>query len=184
MLAIVVAITAVALGPTIWFDYVHQVRVLEHFWGSGTPDQMLNVRGALTRMIGLDEHVRIDVVSDAVWLAAMVLVGVVLVRRRIDRAHDARPAYALVISVALLSNPHLFIHDAVIWTVPPRVIHGGDPGCRRRMAAVRAICTRVAVGICGGRRNGHQIRPPDVARSLYVGPHRGHRDHWVSLAFS
>jgi hypothetical protein len=118
ILAIVVAITAAALGPTIWFDYVHQVRVLEHFWGSGTPDQMLNVRGALTRMIGLDEHVRIDAVSEAVWLAAMVLVGVVLVRRRIDKARDTRSAYAFVIAVALLSNPHLFIHDAVIWTVP------------------------------------------------------------------
>lgn len=118
ILAIVVAITAVALGPAIWFDYVRQVRVLEHFWGSGTPDYMLNVRGALTRLIGLDEHVRIDAVSDAVWLAAMVLVGVVLVRRRIDQAHDARPAYAFVIAMALLSNPHLFIHDAVIWTVP------------------------------------------------------------------
>jgi Glycosyltransferase family 87 len=118
MLAIAVAITAVALGPTIWFDYVHQVRVLEHFWGNGTPDQMLNVRGALTRMIGLDEHVRIDAVSGAVWFAAMVLVGAMLVRRRIDKAHDARPAYAFVIAVALLSNPHLFIHDAVIWTVP------------------------------------------------------------------
>jgi hypothetical protein len=118
MLAIIVAITAVALGPMIWFDYLHQVRALEHFWGSGTPDYMLNVRGALTRMIGLDEHVRIDAVSDAVWLAAMVLVGVVLVRRRIDKAHDARPAYAFVVAMALLSNPHLFVHDAVIWTVP------------------------------------------------------------------
>jgi hypothetical protein len=118
MLAIVVSITAVALGPMIWFDYLRQVRVLEHFWGSGTPDYMLNVRGALTRMIGLDEHVRIDAVSNAVWLAAMVLVGAVLVRRRIDKAHDARPAYAFAIAVALLSNPHLFVHDAVIWTVP------------------------------------------------------------------
>lgn len=118
MLAIVVAITAVALGPRIWVDYLYQVRVLEHFWGSGTPDYMLNVRGALTRMIGLDQHVWIDAVSDAVWLAAMVLVGAVLVRRRIDKAHDARPAYAFAVAVALLSNPHLFIHDAVIWTVP------------------------------------------------------------------
>jgi hypothetical protein len=118
IIAIIVVITGVALGPTIWLDYLRHVHHLEQFWGSGTPDYMLNVRGSLTRLIGLQEHVWIDTVSYAVWMAAMVVVGVTLVSRRIDKAHDARPAYAFVIAVGLLSNPHLFIHDAVIWTVP------------------------------------------------------------------
>jgi hypothetical protein len=118
MLAVVAGLTAVALGPMIWLDYLRQVRTLEHFWGSGTPDYMLNVRGSLTRLIGLDAHVMIDVMSYAVWLAAMVLAAAVLLRRRLDRPHDARPAYAFVIALALLTNPHLFVHDAAIWTVP------------------------------------------------------------------
>jgi hypothetical protein len=118
MLMVTVAITALALGPMIWLDYLRHVGTLEHFWGSGTPVYMLNIRGMLTRLIGLGEHVRIDAVSYAVWLAAMVLVGVVFVRRRIGERQDARPAYAFGIAVALLSNPHLFMHDAIIWSIP------------------------------------------------------------------
>src|SRR5205814_1755184 len=51
-------------------------------------------------------------------LAAMALIAVVLWRRRIDESDDARPAYAFAIALGLLSNPHLFMHDTVIWTVP------------------------------------------------------------------
>jgi hypothetical protein len=116
--AISVVVTAVALGPMVWFDYLVQVRHLEHFWGTGTPEYMLNVRGSLTRIFGLEQRVWIDAVSTAVWLAALMVVGLLFVRRRIDQTQDARPAYAFAIAVALLSNPHLFIHDAVIWTVP------------------------------------------------------------------
>jgi glycosyl transferase family 87 len=118
MLAVTAGMTALALGPTIWLDYVRHLGTLEHFWGTGTPVYMLNVRGMLTRTIGSSSHAGIDAVSYAIWLAALVLVGLVLVRRRIDERHDARPAYAFAIAVALLSNPHLFMHDAVIWTVP------------------------------------------------------------------
>ena len=117
-LAIVAAITAVALDPAIWFQYLRQVGSLEHFWGSGTPDYMLNVRGALSRMFGLDQRRWIDAVSYAVWLLAMVVAAVVLARRRVAHAPDARPAYAFVIALGLFFNPHLFIHDAIIWTIP------------------------------------------------------------------
>jgi hypothetical protein len=118
LLAASVVITAIVLGPAIWFDYLSQVRDLEHFWGTGTPDYMLNVRGGLTRIFGLGPHLQIDAVSELTWLVAMGLVGIVLVRRRVDQAHDPRPAYAFVIAVALLTNPHLFVHDVVLWTVP------------------------------------------------------------------
>jgi hypothetical protein len=118
MLAAVVTMTSLALGPMIWLQYVRSVRTLEHFWGSGTPDYMLNVRGALTRMFGLGEAAWINTVSEAVWVATAMLVAVMFVRRRIDQTDDARPAYAFGIGLALLTNPHLFIHDAIIWTVP------------------------------------------------------------------
>src|ERR1041384_3502377 len=29
-----------------------------------------------------------------------------------------RSTFAFVLALALLTNPHLFVHDAVIWTVP------------------------------------------------------------------
>lgn len=115
---ILAVLTTVALGPSIWFDYLTQVRHLEQFWGTGTPAYMLNVRGALTRVIGTGGQAAIDALAYAVWLFAMVLVGIVLVHRRVDRNQDARSAYAFVVAVALLTNPHLFIQDAVVWTVP------------------------------------------------------------------
>jgi hypothetical protein len=118
MLAVVAVITAVALGPAIWFQYLRQVGSLEHFWGSGTPDYMLNVRGALSRLFGLDQRRWIDAVSYAGWLLAMVVAAVVLARRRVAEAPDARPAYAFAIALGLFANPHLFIHDAIIWTIP------------------------------------------------------------------
>jgi Glycosyltransferase family 87 len=118
MSAIVAALTTVALGPSIWLDYLTQVRHLEQFWGTGTPAYMLNVRGALTRMIGIGEQESIDAIAYAVWVLAMVLVAVVLVHRRVDRQGDARSAYAFVVAVALLTNPHLFVQDAVIWAIP------------------------------------------------------------------
>src|SRR5262249_52562220 len=43
---------------------------------------------------------------------------VVLLRRRDDLDDDGRPAFAFALAVALLSNPHLFVHDAAMWTIP------------------------------------------------------------------
>src|SRR5205814_2001847 len=75
MLAVTAGMTALALGPTIWLDYLRHLGTLEHFWGTGTPVYMLNVRGMLTRTIGSGSHAGIDAVSYAIWLAALVLVG-------------------------------------------------------------------------------------------------------------
>lgn len=118
MMTATVTITALALGTAIWSEYVGQVRYLEQFWGSGTPDYMLNVRGAVLRVVGLGEHAWIDPVVYAVWLMAMVLVGVLFLRRHIADAPDARPAYAFAVAVAVLTNPHVFVHDTIIWVVP------------------------------------------------------------------
>jgi hypothetical protein len=126
ILAMLVALTTAWLGLSIWFDYVTQVRNLEVFWGTGTPAYMLNVRGALTRMMAGEQH-DIDTIAYAVWACAMVLVATVLVHRRVHRAVDARSAYALVVAVALLTNPHLFVQDAVIWAVP-LVLHATTQG--------------------------------------------------------
>jgi Glycosyltransferase family 87 len=114
----VMAATTLALGANVWIEYVRHVHYLERFWGTGTPEYMLNLRGALLRIAGLDHQASIERVAFAVWLAAMALVSVVLWRRRLDDRDDTRPAYAFAIALGLLSNPHLFMHDTVIWTVP------------------------------------------------------------------
>jgi hypothetical protein len=113
-----VVVTAVVLGPSVWIDYLRHVRPLEQFWGTGTPEYMLNVRGWLTRMFGFDAHVWIDHVSDLVWIAAMAVTGALMFTRRIFEQRDRRPAYAFVVAMMLASNPHVFVHDAVIWVVP------------------------------------------------------------------
>jgi len=114
----IVTITSVALGAAVWTEYFRHVRYLEQFWGSGTPDYMLNVRGALLRAIGSVDDAWIDPIVLGVWLMAMILVGALFLRRRIAETPDARPAYAFAVAVALLTNPHLFVHDTVIWAVP------------------------------------------------------------------
>jgi hypothetical protein len=118
LIAAAAAITAAALGPSIWIEYARQVRYLEQFWGSGTPEYMLNLRGALTRVTSLRAHDAIDSVSVILWFVGMAGVAAVLARRAVDTEEDGRPAYACAMAVALLSNPHLFVHDAAMWTVP------------------------------------------------------------------
>src|SRR5262249_29213932 len=60
----------------------------------------------------------IDAASYVVWLIGLAVTAAVLRRRRIDRDADSRPAFAFAVAVALLTNPHLFVHDAVLWTIP------------------------------------------------------------------
>ena len=118
LIAASAVVTAIVLGPSVWIDYLRHVRPLEQFWGTGTPEYMLNARGALTRLFGFDAHVSVDAVSDVAWLAAMAVTGALLFTRRVHEQRDRRPAYAFVVAVMLATNPHVFVHDAVIWAVP------------------------------------------------------------------
>jgi Glycosyltransferase family 87 len=117
-MAAAVVITAAALGPSIWIEYARHVRSLEHFWGSGTPDYMLNLRGILARIIGLGAHEAIERAAFILWLVGMAAVAAALLRRRVDRQADGRYAFACAMAVALVSNPHLFVHDAAMWAIP------------------------------------------------------------------
>ena len=117
-LALAAALTAAILGPAIWLDYARQVGHLEQFFAQGTAAHMLNLRGSLSRVLGASAEPSIKAAAYAFWIAATVLVAVLFVYRRIHEAQDTRPAYALAVAVALLSSPHLFVQDAVIWTVP------------------------------------------------------------------
>jgi glycosyl transferase family 87 len=113
-----VALTTAILGPAVWLEYAGQVRHLERFWGTGTPEYMLNVRGVLTRMFGFGGPVWIDAASNAGWLLTMAITGSLLMWRRDRENEDLRPAYAFTVAMMLVSNPHMFVHDASIWIVP------------------------------------------------------------------
>jgi uncharacterized membrane protein len=117
-LALAAAIAAAVLGPTIWFVYARQVGALEHFFGQGTPIHMLNLRGLLSRALGSSAQPSIDVVAYVIWIVAFVLVGLLFAYRRLHEAQDTRAAYALALAVALLTSPHLFVQDTVVWIVP------------------------------------------------------------------
>jgi len=116
--SVAVVITAAALGPSIWIEYARHVRSLERFWGSGTPEYMLNLRGALTRVAGPGANDAIDAIAFIAWLAGMAGVAAILLRRAVHREGDGRLAYACAMTVALVSNPHLFVHDAAMWAIP------------------------------------------------------------------
>jgi len=60
--SVAVVITAAALGPSIWIEFARHVRSLEQFWGSGTPEYMLNLRGVLTRVAGPGAHEAIEAI--------------------------------------------------------------------------------------------------------------------------
>lgn len=112
----VAGITTLVVGPAAWLEYVRHVQYLEQFWGSGTPDYMLNARGALARIFGVERHAAVDSAAYATWLAGIAIVAGTLWRIRRGQT-DARIVYAFSVAVGLFTNPHLFIHDAVIWTV-------------------------------------------------------------------
>jgi glycosyl transferase family 87 len=117
-LASAAALTAVVLGPAIWLDYARQVGRLEHFFAQGTPVHMVNLRGSLTRALGSSAQPSIDAMAYGIWIVAALVVAGLFAYRRIHEAADTRAAYALALAVALLSSPHLFVQDAVVWTVP------------------------------------------------------------------
>jgi Glycosyltransferase family 87 len=118
VLALAAAISAVVLGPAIWLDYARQVGQLEHFFAQGTVAHMLNLRGSLTRALGSSAQPSIDAAAYVVWIGATLIVAALFAYRRLHEAQDTRAAYALALAVALLSSPHFFVQDAVIWTVP------------------------------------------------------------------
>jgi hypothetical protein len=112
------AVTSIALGPSIWPDYLLHVRELESFFGNGTPVHMVNLRGALARLVGPEMQASVDPAAYALWIASAVMVGLVLAYRRAHAIVDTRIEYAFALSIALLASPHLFMQDVVIWAVP------------------------------------------------------------------
>jgi hypothetical protein len=171
ILGILIALTTALLGLSIWFDYVTRVRQLEVFWGTGTPAYMLNVRGALTRTMAGEQHA-IDMIAYAAWACAMVVIAIVLLHRRVDQTLDTRSAYALVVAVALLTNPHLFVQDAVIWAVP-LVLHAAALGASDEWPAFALFALSWPVLFTATRF----LDPQSGRHALWLAPHM-----WVLTA--
>jgi hypothetical protein len=104
------------LGPGATRSYVVGLRALEDFFGSGRPDWMFNLRGALTQLLG-DRH------RSAIYVAALtaLALGGVLVARGIRRDRNghvpAATTLSRTLSLALILSPHLFLQDALSWPV-------------------------------------------------------------------
>ena len=142
MMLVAGSLTAALLGPLIWVDYAVHLGELEHFWGTGTPAHMRNVRGLLTRLPGFMGQPAIDAVSLGIWVTATLLLAVVFLYFRIHRLQDSRPTYSFAVAAGLLVSPHLFVQDVLIWTVP-LVLYAGalrDAGRRWRPFATFALC--------------------------------------------
>jgi glycosyl transferase family 87 len=115
---VLVVLSTMALGRAIWIDYLDNLHGLEQFFAAGTPVYMMNVRGMLTRLLapGVSANA-IYLASVAAWVAAMVMVAILLVRGRAAGDGDLHADFALTLAVALFFNPHLFPQDTVIWIV-------------------------------------------------------------------
>jgi hypothetical protein len=114
--AVVAAICAAVLGGSIWFDYARNVHPLERFFAAGTPAYMMNLRGALTRVLGQQvSPAGVYLASVGAWVAAMAALAIVLIRRGVATGRDLRGELGLTLAVSLFFNPHLFPQDAAIW---------------------------------------------------------------------
>jgi hypothetical protein len=112
------ALTAVVLGPSIWPDYFRSVRGLERFFGTGTPAYMMNVRAALTRLLGRAASPdAVYAAAAAAWAAALGALALALARRPTAGESAARAELAVALAVGLLFSPHLFAQDATLWAV-------------------------------------------------------------------
>src|SRR6185369_9382829 len=108
----------VVLGPGVWGEYARQVVGLERYFGTGTPAYMMTVRGALTRALAGASPDSIYVAAVGIWVAALAAVAAVLVCWPAVDAAGRRSQFALALAVALITSPHLFVQDTVIWSVP------------------------------------------------------------------
>jgi hypothetical protein len=144
------AVAALALDPFIWQYYLRNLQTLEQFFGAGTPIHMMNLRGALTSLLGAQATPRaIYIASILAWFMAIAALAVVLRKPAADRS-DARGRYALSLATALLFCPHLFPQDTVIWIVALAVfIQSLREGARRgwMLFAGFALCWPVVFAL-------------------------------------
>lgn len=132
--AAVGALTSAGLGRGIYRDFFLSVPQLEQVWGKGGPQFMVNLRGSLVRLLDRDT-------PGPVFAAAVVaaLAGYALARRQRARGEPDEAAWPPVLGLGLLFNPHVFLHDALLWGVPLALCYRRLDGARARHFAVFAL---------------------------------------------
>ena len=119
LLSILVGVaTAIVLGPMIWIDYLRHIGALEHFFATGTPEYMFNLRGLLAREALFLQPQTVQQVAYAASIVAAACLGFAFWMWRIEEYEEVQLPYALAVATALLFSPHLFVQDTVIWAVP------------------------------------------------------------------
>ncbi len=129
-------LTAAVLGPHVWGTWASAVRSLERAYGGGAVTVMPTIRGFLARTVPSLVGPRLEALGLLVWIAGMVTVLVVLMRdARAGGQGDGRRMVAFALAVALVTSPHLYDHDVLVWVVPATLVLAlarGQEAWRRR----------------------------------------------------
>jgi hypothetical protein len=113
----IVALATAVLGVGAWRAYPEAVRHLEGFVAGGSHDHMLNLRGLLSRLFGLDHDRAIVAVCTAAF-AATTFVAYVWLRRQARRGPIPLTAFAAALALELPTSLHLHLQDVLVWTIP------------------------------------------------------------------
>ncbi|MDB4979971.1 MAG: hypothetical protein JWM82_723 [Myxococcales bacterium] len=114
--AALAALTMAVLGVHIYSDYLVSLPRLEPYWGVGLPHYMVNLRGTLIRLFAAD-HRTVSTLTAAGFVAS-IGAAYIVARREADGRRPDGETWSVVLAVGLILNPHLFIHDVILWTVP------------------------------------------------------------------
>jgi hypothetical protein len=96
-------------------DYATHLHALEKFFASGTPIYMPTIRGVLVRVLG-PSHVRAeDSAALIIWLLSLAAIYLVGARRRRKGLALEVGDFALALALGLLTSPHLFTQDVLLW---------------------------------------------------------------------
>ena len=134
-------LTVAVLGVHVWGDWALAVRGLERTYGGGAAAVMPTLRGLLARTFPALVGARLEAIGLALWIAgALAVLIVVSLDQRSGGQGDARRAVGFGLAVALVTSPHLYGHDLLLWAVPTTwvlAVARGQPAWR--MGVVLAL---------------------------------------------
>jgi hypothetical protein len=170
----IVAVATAVLGAGVWRGYPAAVRRLEGYVAGGSHDHMLNLRGLLSRLFGLDHDRPIVIVCTMVFAAA-TLCAYLLLRRHARRGPIPLTAFAAALALELPTALHLHLQDALVWAIPLVVFstRGGDAAAWSRRFAPFALAWPLAfvAGYAVENAAGDllPIRVPFVLAAILIG---------------
>ena len=99
------------------------MRGLERTYGGGAVAVMPTIRGFLGRTLPRLVGPPLEAVGMGLWIAGVVAVLVILWRDgRSGGQGDGRRTAGFALAVALVTSPHLYSHDVLVWVVPTTLV--------------------------------------------------------------